>query len=191
MQTRSQTKGIRIEPKAATKKAKSEIKAKRLLRNASRILKKRKVLEESREKALGEQHGAKGLGDSKNKPTEIIGKEATCSAKLDYNKLSSLMSKYGQLPLFDLISSGQSPGNIIMAHILNAMLSSTRINHKIAHKTLKCIIEANYHDLKVLKKSRRRERLELMWEGGYTRYDEKTATALGELTKLMRKKYGE
>ena len=44
--------------------------------------------------------------------------------------------------------------------------------------------------MNVLKKSSWEERTQVLTEGGYTRYREKTATALGELADLILEKYG-
>jgi len=70
------------------------------------------------------------------------------------------------------------------------MLTSARINHELAYKSLQCLIEAGYHDLTTLQKSIWKERTEVLTKGGYTRYREKTATALGELAEFVRQKYG-
>ena len=70
------------------------------------------------------------------------------------------------------------------------MLTSARISHKLAYQSLQCLIEAGYHEIERLKKSTWQERTEVLTKGGYTRYREKTATALGELADLVEKKYG-
>ena len=45
-------------------------------------------------------------------------------------------------------------------------------------------------DIETLKKSTWQERTEVLTKGGYTRYREKTATALGELAEFIEKEYG-
>lgn len=70
------------------------------------------------------------------------------------------------------------------------MLTSARISHELAYQTLACVIEAGYHRLDVLKKGTWTERTELLTKGGYTRYREKTATALGKLAKFIDERYG-
>ena len=77
----------------------------------------------------------------------------------------------------------------ILAHVFHALLTSTRISHKLALKTLTKCIEAGYADLATLEKSSWQERTEVLTEGGYTHYREKTATELGELAELIRNHY--
>ncbi|KAJ9131031.1 hypothetical protein NKR23_g11913 [Pleurostoma richardsiae] len=78
-----------------------------------------------------------------------------------------------------------------MSHILNALLSSTRISHDIAMRTLGCLIDENYHDLAVLHQSTWEQRTEVLTKGGYVRYREKTATFLGDLAILVENKYND
>jgi len=106
-------------------------------------------------------------------------------------QLSRLISTYGVLPLQDLNlhDSTTSKSVRILALVLNAMLTSTRISHRIANATLKCVIEAKYHHLESLEGSTWEERTQVLTKGGYTHYREKTATALGDLAKLLRDKY--
>jgi hypothetical protein len=70
------------------------------------------------------------------------------------------------------------------------MLSSARISHGIAAKTVGCVIEAGYHKLDVLAKSSWEERTVVLTDGGYTHYREKTVTALGDLAAFLESKYG-
>ena len=106
--------------------------------------------------------------------------------------IGKLLSSDENLPLQDLGISdpeNRTPSNML-AHVLNAMLTSARISHELATKSVKCLIEANYHDLETLKKSSWEERTEVLTKGGYTRYREKTATGLGELAEFIEDKYG-
>ena len=104
-------------------------------------------------------------------------------------KLQSLMNQYGESPLVAIIDNEWPKSNIVMVYILNALLSSARISHSIALTTLKCLVDENYHDLEVLRRSSWQERTEVLTKGGYTRYREKTATFLGELVDLMENEY--
>jgi hypothetical protein len=74
----------------------------------------------------------------------------------------------------------------MLAHLYNAILSSTRISHKIAHETLKCLIEEEYHNLETLNNSTWQQRTEVLTRGGYAHYREKTATLMGELGEYVR-----
>ena len=75
----------------------------------------------------------------------------------------------------------------MLAHIFNAMLTSARISHELATKSVMCSIEAKYHGLETLKKSSWEERTGVLTRGGYTRYREKTAKGLGEVAQFIEK----
>jgi hypothetical protein len=105
------------------------------------------------------------------------------------SKLDEILAKYGDAPLQGLIADNWTSSKVVMAHILNALLSSTRISHNIAMATLKCVLSANYHDLDALHRSTWQRRTEVLTEGGYVHYREKTATYLGDLADLMKQKY--
>ncbi|KAJ9655683.1 hypothetical protein H2198_005480 [Neophaeococcomyces mojaviensis] len=111
--------------------------------------------------------------------------------KASSDKLDKILLKYGTVPLSDLgLESPTEPTpETVLAHLLNAMLTSARISHELATKTVKEVFKANYHHLDILKKSSWQERTEVLTDGGYTRYREKTATALGELADLISDKY--
>ena len=107
-------------------------------------------------------------------------------------KLQKLIDTYGTFPLEDYgLEEPKSPtAPTMLAHLFNAMLTSARISHELAAKSVKCLIEAGYHDIATLKESSWEERTEVLTKGGYTRYREKTATGLGELAELIANKYG-
>ncbi|RYP37916.1 hypothetical protein DL767_002788 [Monosporascus sp. MG133] len=114
------------------------------------------------------------------------------ASKIPQSKVRQLIAKYGELPLSDteLAEPGKPTPDTILALLLNAMLSSTRISHALAAKTVATVIKAGYHKLGVLKKSTWEERTQVLTEGGYTHYREKTATMMGELAELIEDKYG-
>ncbi|KAL8721292.1 MAG: hypothetical protein Q9225_001996 [Loekoesia sp. 1 TL-2023] len=107
------------------------------------------------------------------------------------SKTDNILSKYGSLPLADLglLNPSSSTPENALALIYNAMLTSARISHELAYKSVKCLIEAGYQDIETLSKSSWQERTEVLTKGGYTRYREKTATALGELAEFVKEKY--
>ncbi|KAI0593294.1 hypothetical protein F4775DRAFT_578485 [Biscogniauxia sp. FL1348] len=107
-------------------------------------------------------------------------------------KIAQLISKYGALPLSDtaLSDPDKATPDTVLALLLNALLSSTRISHALAAKTITVLVQAGYHKLDVLEKSTWEERTEVLTEGGYTRYREKTATMMGDLAELIKHKYG-
>ncbi|KAI5917992.1 hypothetical protein F4810DRAFT_694167 [Camillea tinctor] len=106
-------------------------------------------------------------------------------------KVAQLISRYRDLPLNDaaLSDPGKATPDTALALLLNALLSSTRISHALAAKTISVLIQVGYHKLDVLEKSTWEERTEVLTEGGYTRYREKTATMMGDLAKLILSKY--
>ena len=114
------------------------------------------------------------------------------STAVDMDKLDALLSKYGVLPLQDtgLPKQNEPTPDTVLSLLYMAMLTSARISHELAYKTLQCVIEAGYHDINTLRKSTWQERTEVLTKGGYTRYREKTATALGELAEFIGKEYG-
>lgn len=105
------------------------------------------------------------------------------------DKVQILLDKYGQRPLADVIREEWPSSMVVMVHIMNALLSSTRISHNIAHRALKCLVDEEYHDLKVLESSSWQARTEVLTRGGYTHYRERTATFLGDLSELMHGEY--
>lgn len=114
------------------------------------------------------------------------------TSAVDKGKLDALLSKYGAQPLQDtsLPKQNEATPETVLALLYLAMLSSARISHELAYKSLQCLIEANYQDIGTLKKSTWQERTEVLTKGGYTRYREKTATALGDLADFIEKEYG-
>lgn len=136
---------------------------------------------------------AKGSKPKKAKHTnEDATKETAATEGVDSKQLQDMIAKYGALPLSDsgLPSPAEATPETILALVLNAMLTSARISHELAYKSVKCLIEAGYHDVNTLKKSSWEERTEVLTKGGYTRYREKTATALGELADFILDEYG-
>ncbi|EXJ57175.1 hypothetical protein A1O7_07522 [Cladophialophora yegresii CBS 114405] len=111
--------------------------------------------------------------------------------KSSNKKVDRLIQQYANLPLSDtdLENPGNPTADTVLALLLHAILSSTRVSHAIAGKTTSLVIKAGYHNLDVLKKSTWEERTEVLTEGGYTHYREKTATFLGELAELVEGKY--
>ena len=136
---------------------------------------------------------AKVAKTEQSKPKAASKDEAKDSgtAKSSNPKIDQLISQYGpELPLQHLLKDPSSPTpETILAHLLNAFLSSARISHAIAAKTVECVLNAGYHDIATLKKSSWEERTVVLTDGGYTRYREKTATALGELVEMIESKY--
>ena len=152
--------------------------------------KKRKLEEPSEDGAKKGQASA----SKKTKTTDTATSQDTKSQSpvVDTSKLNTLLSKYGVQPLQDtkLPNQNEPTPETVLSLLYLAMLTSARISHELAYRSLQCLIEAGYQDIEILKKSTWQERTEVLTKGGYTRYREKTATALGELAELIEKKYG-
>ena len=106
-------------------------------------------------------------------------------------KLSALLEKYGQAPLSDIpnLDASTPSAQTILAHVFHAMLTSARISHKLAYKSVLALCEAGYADIHKLKASSWDERCDVLTKGGYTRYREKTATGLAELAEFVLDRY--
>ncbi|KAI1378980.1 hypothetical protein F4677DRAFT_410237 [Hypoxylon crocopeplum] len=138
------------------------------------------------------QQKTESSSDTKANGQEDSDGKNTGSNKPQSNpKISKLISHYGELPLSDTdLSNPDKPTpDTVLALLLNAMLSSSRISHALAAKTVALVIKAGYHKLDVLKKSTWQERTEVLTEGGYTHYREKTATMIGDFAQLIEDKY--
>ena len=125
-----------------------------------------------------------------NKNNQQSGVKNNQAASIDL-EIQKLLDKHGEWPLANsgLTGPHQPNAKTILAHVFNALLSSTRISHQIAAKSVQCVLDAGYADLSKLEASTWHERTEVLTEGGYTHYRERTATQLGDLAKLTREKY--
>jgi hypothetical protein len=138
----------------------------------------------ARKKSANEQ--AKALD------AEMIKHSARTNSTRMVQKIDKLLAEYGCLPLTDVgIPSPSKPTpQTILSHILNALLSSAHISHHIARRALLNLMKQGYYDLETLKASTWKERVALLDEAGYARYDFSTATELGKLATLVKNKYG-
>ena len=151
------------------------------------------------EKEVGPANGAKTGVDqppakqakSNDNTRSSRSKSSRKASGPDKPKLDAMLSAYGVLPLQDLglDKPNEATPETILALVLHAMLTSARISHQLAYKSVRAVIEAGYHKLETLKQSTWEERTVVLTEGGYTRYREKTATALGELAEFVEREY--
>lgn len=138
------------------------------------------------------KHGVKPEDKSEHhgKAAELPQKAPNQASRASDNSiLDCLLTTYGSFPLESTtLAQPDSPTpSTVLAHLFNALLSSTRISHAIASKTLHLVIEAGYADLETLEKSTWEERTEVLTDGGYTHYREKMATELGEAAEWVRR----
>jgi hypothetical protein len=118
--------------------------------------------------------------------------QSKSASDVNTNKAQDIMSKYRTLPLFDmnLLKPTKATSETVLAFVLEAMLISACISHKLAYKSVKCLFEVGYYDARTQKKSSWEKRTEVLTKGGYTSYHEKTATTLGRLAEFVLNEYG-
>lgn len=133
----------------------------------------------------GIEFGHRGVEPCQRAPKQAL-------SAFENSTLRSLLATYGSFPFeASTLSEPRIPTPpTLLAHLLNALLSSTRISHAIASKTLGLLIEAGYTNLETLEKSTWEERTEVLTEGGYTHYREKTATELQKMAEWIRRECG-
>ncbi|KAF7510254.1 hypothetical protein GJ744_006950 [Endocarpon pusillum] len=193
--TRAQSQAAASEKGATSKpKAVKEEKSKSQ-RPEKRPAKSRTPKKSATGKRVHEEVQESHEDEAKQEPTKKTkSSEATSDgrAHISNPKLESILSKYGVLPLQNskLPAPEQPLPETMLALVFNAMLTSARISHEIAARSVSCLIDAGYHDIQKLKNSSWQERTEVLTEGGYTHYREKTATMLGDLADLVLNKYG-
>ncbi|MFE5758144.1 endonuclease [Streptomyces massasporeus] len=74
---------------------------------------------------------------------------------------------------------------LVLSHLLSA-----RIRGSIALATARALHEAGLRDPSRMARSSWRERVDALGRGGYRRYDERTATQLGEAAELLNDRWG-
>jgi endonuclease III len=80
------------------------------------------------------------------------------------------------------------PSELFRLLILSLLLSA-RINHSIAMKSARVLFERGWTSPAKMARTTREERVAALDEGGYGRFDERTATMLGQTTQLLIEKY--
>jgi endonuclease III len=74
--------------------------------------------------------------------------------------------------------------------LTGALLLSARIGHELAMKSARMLFERGWTTPQKMAKSTWEQRVKALDEGGYTRYDERTSTMLGETAQAVIEKYG-
>ncbi|MFE7114044.1 endonuclease [Streptomyces sp. NPDC057654] len=70
-----------------------------------------------------------------------------------------------------------------------SVLLSARIRHSIAVDTARALYEAGLRDPRRMAEASWQERVDALGKGGYRRYDESTATRLGDGAEMLREEY--
>ncbi|MEV0265140.1 endonuclease [Streptomyces sp. NPDC050617] len=70
-----------------------------------------------------------------------------------------------------------------------SVLLSARIRHSIAVDTARALYEAGLRDPRRMAEASWQERVDALGKGGYRRYDESTATQLGDGAEVLREEY--
>lgn len=105
-------------------------------------------------------------------PEPAAKKKTTGTAvSISNDKIKKLIDTYGSIPLagYGLQDPEASSAETVLAHLFNAMLTSARISHELAEKSVKYLIEAGWADVKKLKESNWEKRTEVLTEGGQSR----------------------
>ncbi|MFJ2196724.1 endonuclease [Streptomyces violaceusniger] len=74
---------------------------------------------------------------------------------------------------------------LVLAHLLSARISSD-----IAVAAARALFDAGMRDPRRMAEATWQQRVDALGEGGYRRYDERTATQLGEAAELVNREYG-
>lgn len=82
-----------------------------------------------------------------------------------------------------------TPGPLYQALVL-AVLLSARIKADIAVAAARALFEAGLRTPRAMVKASWQQRVDALGEGGYRRYDERTATMLGDGAELLLERYG-
>jgi hypothetical protein len=108
------------------------------------------------------------------------------------HKINKTIDEYGSLPLAGMaVKEPLKPTpETLLAMVIHSMLRSTRISHLLAEKASVRVINAGYHDIKILSEASWDDKVKVLSEGGYNRYREDAATKLGDLADLVNGKYG-
>jgi hypothetical protein len=109
-------------------------------------------------------------------------------------KVDKVLNEFGRSPLhgtkFANPPALDARPEIVLAMVIDALIKARPISHELAQKTIKTLIEADYHDINVLSNSSWEDRTMVLKDGGYNRYREQCATNLGELAALVVETYG-
>ncbi|MGP3925067.1 endonuclease [Streptomyces sp. 8N616] len=100
-----------------------------------------------------------------------------------------LLDQYGRTYASEAgIKLRDSPGSLYQILVL-AHLLSARIKADIAVAAARALFDAGMRDARRMAEASWQQRVDALGEGGYRRYDERTATQLGDAAELLRREY--
>lgn len=102
------------------------------------------------------------------------------------NTVRILLQHYGQTFAKDLgIQAEQNQPSPLYCLLISAALFSTRISHTIALKSARILFQHGWTTAERMAASTWEQRVRALDEGGYVRYDERTATMLGQTAQML------
>ena len=102
------------------------------------------------------------------------------------NTVRILLQRYGRTFAEDLgIAAEQNQPSALYCLLISAALFSTRISHNIALKSARILFEHGWTTAERMAASTWEQRVRALDEGGYVRYDERTATMLGQTAQML------
>jgi endonuclease III len=104
--------------------------------------------------------------------------------------IKTLLKRYGRTFAEDLgIEAEANQPSPLFCLLVSAMLFSTRISHNVAERTARVLFDHGWTTPEKMAAATWEQRVEALDEGGYVRYDERTATMLGEMAEVLLKTY--
>jgi len=123
---------------------------------------------------LSEEVGSEMSGNEKDKNTSVV---------------RSLLDRQGTTYAADAgITLRNTPGPLYQLLVL-AHLLSARIKADIAVASARALFDAGMRDPRKMADATWQQRVDALGEGGYRRYDERTATQLGDAAELVLREY--
>lgn len=110
------------------------------------------------------------------------------------DEIDMVTNSYGSLPLSHTLMDEdlrtKPTPDTVLAMVIDALVKSKPIPHKLAQSTVAGLIENDYHNIDRLSGTSWEERTDLLEQVGYSRYRGLCATNLGDLSDFVLVKYG-
>lgn len=102
-----------------------------------------------------------------------------------------LLKNYGGTLAEDLgVDATSGEAQALFCVLIASLLLSARIGHELALRAARVLMQRGWTTPQKLVKSTWQQRVKALDEGGYVRYDERTATMLAETAQMVIEKYG-